>query len=62
MTKNDYKTLAMVFGPFYEARWLNEVQSDYLVFKMIQALTKTLAEKDPKFDPLKFLEIMRKSK
>ena len=60
MTKKDYKTLAMVFKPYYDTTESLQNTTDdrttrYILIDLVAAIRKN----DPNFDAIKFLDIIR---
>lgn len=61
MTKKDYKTLAVAYGPYYELA-SDDIEKHALIMSMITATMKAIKKDNPNFDSIKFLDIMRNYK
>lgn len=58
MTKKDYITIANALKPFYKDLHLTIEQSRLLV-KIITALSQVMSKDNPRFNPVRFLDMIR---
>lgn len=59
MTKKDYILIANALKPFYQADYITTDERNIIV-EMITAISKALKKDNQKFDPIKFLDYLRK--
>ena len=62
MTRKDYITIANAFKPFYQGSWGTDYKptTEELIVDITAEMGKALKSDNPKFDPIKFLEYLRK--
>jgi len=62
MTKKDYILIANALKPFYQGSYSFEnykLSNDEMIISMVQAISKALSQDNPKFNPVRFLDMIR---